>query len=674
MDRTSRRILPDAIFHQTGAWTLVLAALWLALGGGCASTKWVSLRSVPKTPLSEQLKLTAYSGPQPSDRTLQLLRVYNLTDQVPGDPRQLIEKLQSILDREPSPDKVYAIAEMAYLSAKKVQTKNTGLARDLYGAAVLHAYRYLFDARFAQGRNSYDPQFRGACDLYNGALEAELRIEFKGDRLLPGKTATIQTAAGPWDITTVLRGGEWRAEEFERFDFVSSYAINGLKNMYQSYGLGVPLIAVRKSYPGEAPAARYYPAKLSFPVTAFLRPASNNGQSNDANHHRALLELYDPLVTSDLMIANMRVPLESDLTTPLAYFLSDSQMDNMATEGLLHPENLLAVRPGRSQTVMGLYMIQPYQPGKIPVLMVHGLWSSPMTWMEMFNDLRSHPEIRDRYQFWFYLYPTGQPFWISAAQLRSDLAEARLVLDPKREEPALDQMVLIGHSMGGLVSKMQTISSGNDVWSLVSKEPFEQIKTETEVRSRLEYCFYFQPNPSVRRVITIATPHKGSKFSNQTTQWLASKLIRDSVLRLPLMLARSQEQLHRDNPGAFPDKSLLNIETSIDSLSPETPILPVMYTSHRPPWVKYHCIVGQVPAHGLYGVLAAGGDGVVEVESARMPNAESELVVPADHTTVHQHPLAVLEVRRILLDHLAELESFPGIRNAAASPATVSPR
>jgi hypothetical protein len=380
MVRMGRGSLAGAIFRPTGTSVWALAVVWLALGGGCASTKWVTLRSAPKTPLAEQLKLTAFSGPQPSDRTKQLLRVYNLSDAVHGDPRQLIEKLQAIIDREPSPDKVYAIAEMTYLSGKKIESKDVHLAHDLYGAAVLYAYRYLFDARFAQGRNPYDPQFRGACDVYNGALEADLRIECKGNWLLPGKTATIQTAVGPWDITCVLRGGEWRPEEFERFDFVSSYAINGLKNTYQSYGLGVPLIAVRKSYPGEPAAARYYPAKLSFPVTAFLRPVSANSEPGQSNRHRALLELYDPLTTSDLLIANMRVPLESDLTTPLAYFLSDSQMDNMATEGLLHPENLLALRPGRSQTVMGLYMIQPYQPGKIPVLMVHGLWSSPMTW------------------------------------------------------------------------------------------------------------------------------------------------------------------------------------------------------------------------------------------------------------------------------------------------------
>ena len=80
------------------------------------------------------------------------------------------------------------------------------------------------------------------------------------------------------------------------------------------------------------------------------------------------------------------------------------------TTGLLNPDKV--------KKLAGIYMLEPYQPGKIPVLMVHGLWSSPITWMEMFNDLRGDPELERNYQFWFYLYPTGQPFWRSATQLR----------------------------------------------------------------------------------------------------------------------------------------------------------------------------------------------------------------------------------------------------------------
>ena len=248
------------------------------------------------------------------------------------------------------------------------------------------------------------------------------------------------------------------------------------------------------------------------------------------------------------MVNRHLVPLESDLTTPLAYFLSKPELDALATAGLLRPETAFGTADNgqAAGTIMGLYMVQPYEPGKIPVVLVHGLWSSPMTWMEMFNDLRSSPEIRDHYQFWFYLYPTSQPFWLSAMQLRHDLAEVRQVLDPNRQEPALDQMVLVGHSMGGLVSELQTLNSGDDYWRLVSKVPLDQIKADPEVREKLAQTFYFQPNPSMRRVITIGTPHRGSTFSNQTTQWLLKKLI-----DLPTDLMNSQQKLFLGQSRSF---------------------------------------------------------------------------------------------------------------------------
>jgi len=635
----------------------LLAALLLPPAGGCASSKYATLRPVPKSPLVEQLKLTSRSGPEASSRTQQFLRVYDLAEYQKGDPRKLLEKVQEIIQREPSADKVHAFAELAYLEGKKAERHDPRLALDLYGASVLHAYQYLFDDRFRYLRNPYDPQFRGACDLYNGALEAALRIACEDGGLAPGQTYTISTATGDWDITCVLRGGPWRAEDFDHFEFVSDYEIRGLNNHYHTYGLGVPLIAVRRDYEGEPGAARYYPPDLSFPVTAFIRPdpMTDPHAADKQTPHRGVLEIYDPATTTDVAIADVRVPLESDLSTPLAYFLSsDSNLDRLATVGLLRPETLLAMRPGRSDPIMGLYMVQPYEPGKIPVLFVHGLWSSPMTWMQMFNDLRASPEIREHYQFWFYLYPTGQPFWLSAAQLRNDLAEVRHVVDPLREEPALDQMVLVGHSMGGLVCRLQTIDSRDDFWRIVSDQPFHLIKAEPDVRRQLEETFFFQPNPSVRRVITIGTPHRGSQFSNLTTQWILGKLI-----RLPEMLVRSQQALFRDNKDLIRDDTLLMIENSIDSLDPDSPFFPVMLASHTAPWVKYHNIIGLVPRRGLIGKLAAGSDGVVTYESAAMDDVQSEVTVPCDHIVVHTHPRAVLEVKRVLLEHLAELEGQP---------------
>lgn len=647
----------------------VLVTLLVLLAAGCASTKYATLRPVPKSPLVSRLGLASKEGPRASERTRQFLRVYDLVDDRSGDPRELLKKVQEIIEREPSAEKIHAFAELSYLEARKAEPHDPQLALDLYGASVLHAYQYLFDERFRHLRNPYDPQFRGACDLYNGALEAALRIACRENGLAPGQTYTIRTAAGSWDISCVLRGGPWRTEDFDDFKFVSDYEIKGLKNHYHTYGLGVPLIAVRRNYEGEPAAAKYYPPNLSFPVTAFLRPlpGADPDCADAGARHRGVLEIYDPMTTMDTGLGDLCVPLETDLTTPLAYFLSDSTLglESLATIGLLRPEALLAMRPGRPDPVMGLYMVQPYEPGKIPVLLVHGLWSSPMTWMQMFNDLRASPEIREHYQFWFYLYPTAQPFWLSAAQFREDLAEVRQALDPYRQEPALDQMVLIGHSMGGLVSRLQTIDSRDDFWRLVSDQPFRLVKADPEVRQQLEACFFFRPNPSVRRVITVGTPHRGSSFSNSATQWITSKLI-----RLPEMLVQGKGSLFRDNKDLIRDDTLLNTKTSIDSLDPDSPFFPVMLASYTAPWVKYHNIIGLVPKRGLLGKLAAGSDGVVAYESAAVEDVESELVVEADHTVIHAHPRAVLEVKRILLEHLAELRAYPSYGPSQVRTAT----
>ena len=197
-----------------------------------------------------------------------------------------------------------------------------------------------------------------------------------------------------------------------------------------------------------------------------------------------------------------------------------------------------------------------------------------MTWMEMFNDLRSSPDIRRNYQFWFYLYPTGQPFWVSAAQLRQDLATIREVLDPQHREAALDQMVLVGHSMGGLVARLQTLESRDDYWKLASRIPWQKVKADAEVHEKLGHMFYFHPNPSVRRVVTIATPFGGSSFSNETTQYLLGKLI-----RLPTTITNVQQKLFKDNPDMVFADSLLKVTNSIDAFSPQSPILSQMQSS-----------------------------------------------------------------------------------------------
>jgi len=647
--------------QDVGSWRrratvcMSLSAMVLVVSG-CASSNWVTLRKTPHNPLSGQLDLLSLSGPKPTSRTMQLLRRYDLVEHLTSDRDQLLKELMDIAAREPNADTVYAIAELAYLGGKRTELTNKSVALDLYSTAVLHAYLYLFDPALNVSQNQYDPQFRGACDLYNTALESALRLVRGKGTLQPGRAWTIETASRRIDVDVVLRHSGWHQDEFDRFEFASDYEVNGLRNHYHTYGLGVPLIAVRKQHENQDPTEKYYPPQLSFPVTAFLRlEPIVNSHDTQPERLRAVLELHDPLVTSEISVADRTVPLESDITTPLAYFLSQPEFDDtrLSTTGLLNPD--------AAKKLGGLYVLEPFDPDKIPVVLVHGLWSSPITWMEMFNDLRSSPEIRDHYQFWFYMYPTGQPFWFSAAQMREDLASARSALDPQGNRPALDQMVLVGHSMGGLVSMLQTVDSGDKFWGIMTDQPFGALRASEDVKSSLSHTLFFHPSPSVSRVITIGTPHRGSEFANDLTRWLGQKLI-----AVPSRLLSGRQQLERDNPGFFREKTLLNITTSIDSLAPDSPVLPVLLAADRAPWVTYHNIVGDVPDEGLFGRVSGDGDGVVSLASASLgpDRVASQITVPSDHVNVHRHPRAILEVRRILMEHLDQLRTGLAVQHS----------
>ena len=632
---------------------LLLLIAWFALG--CAYAKQVTIRANSPSPW-ERLK-DFWSEEKPSERTQQFLRRYGLTTAwKQEEPRAFLRRIQDLVYRDPSDDKLFAASELAYLAARSVEKANPRLALDLYGASVIHAFQYLFDDRFRDFRNPYDPQFRGACDLYNVSLERMLRLVCRDHGLSPGRMYEIRTASGVWELSCRIGAGLWRPEEFGRFEFATDYEIRNLRNHYRTYGLGVPLIAVRQPLPVEPPEARYYPDNLSFPVTVFLRPEPGADPfAADAFRRRtASLELYDPIVTSDVRVGNLWVPLQTDLSTPLAYFLADPRMLLLPTVGLLRPEKLLTFEPRRGKPLMGLYMLQPYERGKIPVVMIHGLWSGPLTWMEMFNDLRSLPEIRQNFQFWFYLYPTAQPFWVSAAALREELAEVRQVLDPLHQETALDHMVLVGHSMGGLLARLQTVESRDHFWRVISDVPLELTRTTPADRARLEKIFFFHPNPSVSRVIFIGTPHRGSRASNLTTQWILERLI-----RLPEFVVASQSEFLRANRDLIRDERVVRIDTSVEALSPDSPFFAALEACPKAPWVKWHNIVGILPEKGLMGRLASGSDGVVRYTSAHVEEADSELIVPADHLTIHTHPETIQEVRRILLEHLAEIRSMP---------------
>lgn len=643
---------------------------------GCTSTKYLAMREVRANSLNAPLALLGRNGPSITERSRNALKRFGLLEEYERERGKSVVSIRKAIDETHDSELIYALSELAYVEGKRAeQLKDDASALNFFGIALTNSYDYLFSDDLSMERNPYDPQFRRVCEIYNESLEDTLRLLCADDKLRPGLSYTVSTPERSVTVRTATRGG-WDPDEFDRFEFVSDYNIQTLHNRHMTFGLGVPLIAVRKPSDSTDPREKYYPEGLSYSVTAMMRCSFPNrplgdpdvrttggvghgtsqignaiGTDLDASRQRlgaspeSILEFYDPLQANQVRLTSHWVPLETDLTTPLAFFLDSPEFRsrNRVTEGLINPN--------KTQNQRGLFMLEPYDPNRIPVVMIHGLWSSPLTWMDMFNDLRSYPEIRSRYQFWFYLYPSGQPFWLSATQLRRDLAEMRQAIDRNHRDVSLDKMVLVGHSMGGLVSRMQTIDSGDDFWQIVSDQPPEKLKGPEDARDRLVSNLYFRPNQSIKRVVTIGTPHRGSNFANDYTRWLASR-----VISLPQIALATGQSLARENPGFFRDTKLLTASNAIDSLAPDSPIFPVMMRAKKAEGVKYHNIIGVVEKRGIFGKSTKKGDGIVELASAKMEDVESEVIINAEHTTIHTTDKAILEVRRILLEHLQEVD------------------
>lgn len=629
------------------SWPLLGAAI--ALLSGCFPDRYVELENRRFHP--QKLRAALASSEDPDERTSQIIRRYDLARLGGETSDEVITGLADIYKRKPDLETAYALAELNYLSGRRSELLNPRKAIERYVGCLAYAYLYLFAPDFDGRRNAWDPQFRGACDLYNSALERCLRTAQKAGVLKPGSEAIVNTCQGPIRFTCEPQGFQWRDDEFERFEIVSDYRVTGLTNRYRTFGLGVPLIGVRRDPKFASDRDGFYPIGLSFPVTAFLRWTAS---SVEGEPDEAVLELHDPLETTELTIADRRIPLESDITTPLAYYLNNPELQKLDTYGFL--------RPDKAKQIAGLYMLQPYQPDRIPVLMVHGLLSSPMTWMEALNDLRSMPEIRDRYQFWFYLYPTGESFWESAADLREELAAMRRILDPQHQTGELDQMVVIGHSMGGLISRLLTLEGGDQYWNAVAQVDFDAARIRPEAREQFARAYYFERVPEIRRVITIASPHRGSGDETPVFRDMLRGLV-----ALPERGRAAADQLMADDAKVFRHRRSVPI-TSLDSLAPTSEILQVMATEPGPSGVLYHNVVGITDEAGISTEEArAEGDGLVSYESAHREDVESEIIVQATHTTAHRHPLTILELRRILLKHLQESRAT----ESAVSPISV---
>jgi pimeloyl-ACP methyl ester carboxylesterase len=573
---------------------------------------------------------------RPSERTIETLKRYDLERTYRRNVDHALAALEKIARAHAEPEVVYALAELSWIEGLRLDRWRKAAAIDRFLDAVAYSYDFLMDPDLAHGRQPSDPRFVLACKLYNGGLERLIRAAQSDGKIMPEGTITLKVHGREQVLRVALQNSPWSSRDVDQVILASDFKVSGLNSQTYQDGLGVPLIGIHRSEePGKEGREKFYPPEMAFALTAFLKPNSRLRDPDKGNAPReCTLLLVDPISIHRVGAAPTEMPVEADLSTPLAFMWSRTDLDRYRWTGLF--------RPGAAMHRANLMLLRPYEPGKIPVVMVHGLISSPLAWVAMINDLLRDPVIHEKYQFMLYMYPTGVPIPVAEAGLRDTLLQAKQMYDPGGADPAFEQMVLLGHSMGGLLSHMTAVQSDDRLWRLNSVTRFNDIIGPPEVLDALHGYFFFEPLPFVRRVVFLATPHRGSDLSRNVIGRLSTNLIVE-----PDHITDLLNRLLKDNPDAFDRRQFRRMPTSIETLDTDSPFLLALLSMKPGPGVAFHSIIGADHA----GPVDRSTDGIVPYRSAHMDGVASELIVRSNHG-VQTAPLAIQEVRRILLEHV----------------------
>jgi pimeloyl-ACP methyl ester carboxylesterase len=519
---------------------------------------------------------------------------------------------------------LFSLAELAYLAGQR--TKDPGF----YLTAAIYAYLYLLPENVAETPSPYDRRFRWACDIYNRSLTNAFQDPKTGQLVLaPGERST---PAGTLRITTDVSAFPFPVAGLELLP-TDNLGVVGLGYRMRDSGLGAPLIAVAHKR-GEGTAGVGISDRTSVSATIFLR--LQGGLEDLSSGLPAVLELHSAFDSTSVAVGAHKVPLESDLSATVAYGIQSADLWRF---------DLLGFFKGKDASQQnGLILPRPFQPGRIPVVLVHGTASNPAYWAELMNALSVDPVLRARYQFWLFIYATGNPIAYSAATLRSSLAEVLDQHDPEGKDEALRRMVIVGHSQGGLLTKLMGVSIDIDELSReVLGRPLAELDLEAEDEALMRQCFDVRPLPQVERLVFVATPHQGSFLA---TRWY-SRLFAKLIAVPGEITGLAHNVLGKVPRERLPKEMESRVPTSLDNMDPKSPFL--RYLAKTP-------IDARIRAHSIIPIgdaeePAGADDGVVEYESAHIEGVESELLVPSPHSC-QSHPRTLIELRRILREHL----------------------
>ena len=595
--------------------------------GFTACSAPIGVKRVGMRPVYRSLRANALSTDRPSEWTRNTVNSWGLLRRFDDDPEGALGALREIVTSgRGASTELFALGELSFLHAE-----DTG-KKPYYFAATVYMYAFLFPGERHDRPDELDPRTRLAVDFYNHAIARA--FESRDGRTVDLAPGTYPLPFGELEVWMNPGCLYWADRRLVDFVPMAELAVRGMRNRYRSPGVGAPLAAravpredvdVERSLVGR---------RVRVPATALLRLYDVH-DGIVSGRLRSTLEVYTASDAETVAVEGRTVPLEFEETATIASQLAESPIWKRELWGFL----------GRAETgdrLPVLASLTPYQRGRIPVVFVHGTASSPGRWADMVNDLLADPWIRRRCHFWFFMYDTGNPVAYSALLLRDKLTDTVSRLDPDGLDPCLRQMVVVGHSQGGLLTKLTAVDTGPRLWNSVSRVPLAGVPASDEFRTLLSRALFVQPLPFVRRVVFVATPHRGSF---RTGAWVNGILRR--LVRLPgNLVLMSRDTLTQGKGLFYAARTTARLPTAAENMTPGNPFLEGLAAIPVADGVAYHSIIA-VKGDGR---AEDGNDGVVAYRSAHLEGAASELVVRSSHST-QSEPATIQEMRRILHVH-----------------------
>jgi pimeloyl-ACP methyl ester carboxylesterase len=423
---------------------------------------------------------------------------------------------------------------------------------------------------------------------------------------------TNRKLAANVDLTTTL-------EKNATYFFTDNYLVDGARGLGLMPGPSIPLIK-RIKHASDGVDSFYPPEGLYEPVAL---TATTQRSADDR-----LTVILEQMAFSDKMARYQSIMAEQ----AYLHLLEAAELDKASWVGFINPHRMTSHNDG-------IYLIERYDPNRIPILMIHGLRSNPLTWEPLTRAVLSTLDIHERFQVWHAFYPTGLPPFYTGSRIRDVLHKVLFHFDPEGDDLPSRQMAVIGHSMGAVISHMLVSDDDGALWKATFKVQPNELQVDENRREEMENIFSIRHESQIGFVAFIAAPHRGSETADSLIGRMGS-----SVVKLPLkftsLFQEDQAYLTQATDAMRPYLSRGGPD-SIRVLSPDHPLLKVLAEIPVACGVEHITVIGvEKGPECVRDLRCKATDGVVAYESSKFSPPEDELIIKAGHD-VHRHPKAV---------------------------------